>query len=108
MEKKSNEILPGIIIRNYSHFTVNSSLNGKLYINNSFYYPLTEKEYENITIKTKIDENKRYKSNSKVGNVLVYLNDDIIHTEDIYIEVERKTIFSKIKDIFNNIVDKLF
>lgn len=90
------------------NFGVNSSLNGKLYINNSFYYPLTEEEYENITIKTKIDENKRYKSNSKVGNVLVYLNDDIIHTEDIYIEVERKTIFSKIKDIFNNIVDKLF
>ncbi len=28
MEKKSNEILPGILIRNYSHFTVNSSLNG--------------------------------------------------------------------------------
>ena len=28
MEKKSNEILPGIIIRNSSHFTVNSSLNG--------------------------------------------------------------------------------
>ena len=28
MEKKSNEILPGIIIRNSSRFTVNSSLNG--------------------------------------------------------------------------------
>ena len=28
MENKSKEILPGILIRNSSHFTINSSLNG--------------------------------------------------------------------------------
>ena len=49
-----------------------------------------------------------YKNNDKIGKVYIYLNDDIIYSNDIYIEKENKSIFTKIKNIFTTIVDKIF
>ena len=83
-------------------------LEGKPYIKESFTYPLTEEEFKSIKIKTKIEENKKYKNNDKIGKVYIYLNDDIIYSNDIYIEKENKSIFTKIKNIFTTIVDKIF
>ena len=51
---------------------------------------------------------KKYKNNDKIGKVYIYLNDDIIYSNDIYIEKENKSIFTKIKNIFTTIVDKIF
>ena len=48
------------------------------------------------------------KNNDKIGKVYIYLNDDIIYSNDIYIEKENKSIFTKIKNIFTTIVDKIF
>ena len=61
-----------------------------------------------LKIKTKIEENKKYKNNDKIGKIYIYLNDDIIYSNDIYIEKENKSIFTKIKNIFTTIVDKIF
>ena len=46
--------------------------------------------------------------NDKIGKIYIYLNDDIIYSNDIYIEKENKSIFTKIKNIFTTIVDKIF
>ena len=51
---------------------------------------------------------RKDKNNDKIGKVYIYLNDDIIYSNDIYIEKENKSIFTKIKNIFTTIVDKIF
>lgn len=96
------------LILDKSNFGVNTSLEGNPFIKESFKYPLTEEEFKSIKIKTKINENKKYKNNDKIGKVYIYLNDDIIYSNDIYIEKENKSIFTKIKNIFTTIVDKIF
>lgn len=96
------------LILDKSNFGVNTSLEGKPFIKESFKYPLTEEEFKSIKIKTKIEENKKYKNNDKIGKIYIYLNDDIIYSNDIYIEKENKSIFTKIKNIFTTIVDKIF
>ncbi len=96
------------LILDKSNFGVNTSLEGKPFIKESFTYPLTEEEFKSIKIKTKIEENKKYKNNDKIGKIYIYLNDDIIYSNDIYIEKENKSIFTKIKNIFTTIVDKIF
>ena len=96
------------LILDKSNFGVNTSLEGKPFIKESFKYPLTEEEFKSISIKTKIEENKKYKNNDKIGKIYIYLNDDIIYSNDIYIEKENKSIFTKIKNIFTTIVDKIF
>lgn len=96
------------LILDKSNFGVNTSLEGKPFIKESFTYPLTEEEFKSIKIKTKIDENKKYKNNDKIGKIYIYLNDDIIYSNDIYIEKENKSIFTKIKNFFTTIVDKIF
>lgn len=60
-----------------------------LYIKNSFSYPLDNIEKNNVSIKYEL-EKVRTKSNKKVGKVKVYLYDDIIHEEDIFVKEKEK------------------
>lgn len=80
----------------------NNLKNKKLYIKNSFSYPLTEQEYNNLKIDLKI--NKETKSN-KIGTVSVYLEDKLIKEEPIYEKNnKKKTIWKKISTFFKNIL----
>ena len=87
--------------RNYKildkdYFDVKSSLNGKLYIKNSFSYPVSDDE------KDKIDKRIVYngKKDNQVGQVLVYLDNDLIHKESIYLQKEKIGFFDRIKAFF--------
>ena len=69
----------------------------QIHIKNSFSYPLDNIEKNNVSIKYEL-EKVRTKSNKKVGKVKVYLYDDIIHEEDIFVkekEKEKKISFGK-------------
>ena len=44
----------------------------------------------------------------KIGKIYIDLKNNIIYSNDIYIEKENKSIFTKIKNIFTTIVDKIF
>lgn len=89
------------IILDKDKFKVKSTLEGKLYINNSFSYPLTDSEYSLISTKMEFNNKKK----GTVGEVLVYLDDSLIHKENIYLEVTRDGFFSKIRSFFRNLLD---
>lgn len=77
----------------------NNGYNGTLYVEEDFYYPLTEKEQEKIKIDLEIYKLKEYKNNSKVGEIIVKLDNDEIYKENILIrknETKKESLFTKI------------
>lgn len=61
--------------------------NSKFYLKNNFKYPLREEEKDLIKIKFRLNKKRNYKNNDKVGKAVVYLADEIIGKENIYIKV---------------------
>lgn len=75
------------LVLNAHTFTVNSKYHGeRLYIKHNYYYPLKEKETANIYLKAKILKQKVKKTDPKCGVVEVYYKNDLVHSEDLYIE----------------------
>ena len=89
-----------IILDKYN-FKLKFNLEGKLYIKNSFSYPLSKEETEKI--EKKIVFNK--KKHGNVGEVLIYLEDDLIHKESIYLKEKNISTIEKLKLFFENLVD---
>lgn len=69
----------------------------KLYVKNSFFYPLKEKEIDKIT--TKVVLSKTANKNKKIGEMYIYLEDNFLHKESIYIN-ENISIWRKIINKF--------
>lgn len=86
------------LILDKNNFSINN-VNKNIYIKESYYLTLSEKEYNNIEVKTKI--NKKIKDN-EYGKVLVYLNDELLYEESIFIKEEHKNLFEKIKEFIEN------
>lgn len=84
------------VVLDKDNFDQKTNLKGKIYIKNSFKYPLTSKEINDI--KKVLVYNK--KTQGYVGDLLVYLNDDEIHREKVYLKRNKVGIFQKIKDFF--------
>lgn len=87
------------LILDKDDFDIDSDLDGKLYIKNSFSYPLTIKEVDKVSKKSVFNKNKK----GIVGEVLVYLDDEVIHKENIYLKADKKStgFFDKILEFFN-------
>lgn len=79
-----------------NNFKVNNNFEGKLYINNSFCYPLKEDEIDKITKKVIFNNKKE----GNVGEVLIYLDKELIHKESIYLKEKKVSILDKIKTFF--------
>lgn len=78
----------------------------KLYVINSFSYPLKEEELDKIKVIVKLNKkNDNYKSNEKVGKIQVLLDGTEIYTDFIYSKKRKtnKNLFNKLIDFFNNI-----
>lgn len=77
--------------------------NYDFYIENDFKYPLSNDEKDSIVIKFELEKNREIEDGIKVGIAKVYLSDEIIHEEDIYIKekVKKKSFFEKIKEWLN-------
>ena len=76
-------------ILNKDNFKVDNDTyykNYKLYINNSFSYPIELTEEDSIVVKIKLKKIRKIKSNIKVGETIIYLGDKKIHSEDIYVK----------------------
>ena len=78
------------------------NINGADYnIKNSFIYPLTESELDNVSTLIKIEPKSL---NQKVGKIEIRLNNNIIGITDIYkktkIKKEKKSLFEKILNLF--------
>ncbi|MBR3199261.1 MAG: D-alanyl-D-alanine carboxypeptidase [Bacilli bacterium] len=61
--------------------------NNTLYIKNKVTYPLTLDEEKLLKIKYELKKERKYKNNDKVGMIKVYLGDQIIKKESIYVKV---------------------
>lgn len=75
---------------------------GKPYLKESFTYPLTEEETNNI--KTKVNITNSKSKTGKVGNISIYLKEKKIGEVDIYNKATKKeesSIFSWFKNLFS-------
>lgn len=70
----------------------------KIYINEDFYYPLTESETEQIKVLVKLTKLEKINNNDEVGEIIVFLNGEEIHNQKVYVKVkeENKNLFSRI------------
>lgn len=89
------------VILDKDDFKVESKLKGKLYINNDFSYPLTEDEIDQVSKKIVFNNKKE----SKVGEVLIYLDKDLIHKENIYLKEKKESLLTKVTTFFSNLLD---
>ena len=75
-------------------------------IHNDFSLTLKKSGNDQITIKYNLIKNKKIKDNSFIGTADVYLNEKLVHQEDIFIKREKnatkKTAWQKIKGWFND------
>ena len=84
------------VILDKNNFNKKTNLNGKLYIKNTFKYPLTKEEEKCIKKELIYNKNKT----GYVGDIIIYLNNEEIHKEKVYLEENRLGIFEKIKKFF--------
>lgn len=78
-----------------------------LYVKNNFSYAMTEEESKHIMLKFELEKKRIIENDSVVGKVKVYLFDEEIMEEDIYVrekEIEKKkTNIQKLIEWFNNL-----
>ena len=74
--------------------------NYQFYLKEDFNYSLKKEEVDDILIKFELKKLSDYKNNDKVGKVLVYLKEELIYENAIYIKKSTKNIFKK---VFNHI-----
>lgn len=72
----------------------------KLYIKNNYYYSLTEGEKDKVSLTVKIEKLENYNDDEKVGEIYVYLNNENIHIESIFVKIEKEKL-SLLKKIIN-------
>lgn len=75
-----------------------------LYVKKDFTYPLTENEKNSIVLNIQMEKNRKFKRDSKVGEVIISLNEKEIGRENIYIkDLKKKTgLWDKIKEWFHD------
>ncbi len=80
-------------------FKINYNIDkGKIYIKESFSYPLTKKEYDNLDIKVDINDKLE---EGKIGEMYIYLDEKIIKEIDIYLTLDKESFIDRIKKLFS-------
>ncbi len=82
------------IILDKDHFQIDDTYyQDPIYIENSFIYPLTEEEAENIRVLIQLTKQKNYKDQEVVGIAKVLLKDEVLHEEKIHVSIPKKKSF---------------
>lgn len=81
--------------------------NGTFYIKNDVYIPLKNNETKTLISKVALEKLSNYKTGDQVGYEYIYLGNELLYTENIYIETsntvkKNKTIFDYIKELIND------
>ena len=61
-----------------------------LYVLEDIYVPVTKEEKGNLRIEYELYKNNKYVDGDKVGSVRIYLGDELVREESIYVLVEEK------------------
>lgn len=79
--------------------------NSIFYIKKDIYIPLKKSEKNNLISHIILEKKKDYNNDDKIGINQIYLDNNILYEEDIYIikkdSIKRKNIFDKIKEWFS-------
>lgn len=98
------------LIVDKNNFDIDDSFfKDELYIKESFTYPITSEEEEKVSIVVRLDKNKTYKNDEKVGRVIVKLEEENIFTTDVFVKKdknEKKGFFDKVKNFFKKLFGK--
>ncbi len=62
----------------------------QLYIKNNYFYPLSEEEKNSIKVQYELTKVRKLKNNKKVGVAKIYLADQLVHEEGIYLQYQSK------------------
>ena len=92
------------VFSNYKNYTIldkksfkqDTNLSGELFIKNSFVYPLTNEELNNIRKVLVYNKDKR----GYVADMIVYLGDLEIHKEKVYLKENKISFFKRIINMF--------
>lgn len=80
--------------------------NSVFYIKNDVYLPLKKTEKRNLISHIVLEKKQNYNNNDKIGVNQIYLDNNLLYEEDIYItknnKITKKNIFQKIKEWFND------
>lgn len=76
---------------------------GRAYIEESFVYPLTEDEKDQIKVLVKLKNITKYKEGEKIGEVFVFLQDQEIYKNDVFahVDVSKKSLWSRFWSLFS-------
>ena len=89
------------LILDKNNFKIDSNFyKEKIYIKSSFSYPLTEIEKENIKVLVKLNKFTNLKNDDPIGTVNVYLDNNEIYSDYVYVSTEKLSIFERIKKWF--------
>jgi len=79
-------------VLNQKNFNVigDTHYNGNFYIKNDVYIPFKKTEVGNLIGKIELEKKKEYKTADKVGQYLIYLNENLLYKEPIYIKKTNK------------------
>ena len=80
---------------------------GTFYINNNVYIPLKNTETKSLISKITLEQLSNYKQGDLVGYNYIYLDNELLYKENIYIDTtnkhkKNKNIFNYIKELFND------
>lgn len=92
------------VILNPDKFRIDDGyFKGRAYITNTFSYPLTETEKEQIKVLVKLQNIKKYQEGDKIGEVSVLLDEKEIYVDDVYahVDVVKKNFFQRIWGFFS-------
>lgn len=103
----SHETMYNYGFENYKNYVIldknkfkvdNAYYPNQIYIKESFKYPLTEVEKENVKVLVKLTKLDKINDNDEVGVVIVKLAGQEIYSEKVYVRVnkEKKNFFQKI------------
>lgn len=103
----SHETMYNYGFENYKNYVIldknkfkvdNAYYPNQIYIKESFKYPLTEVEKENVKVLVKLTKLDKINDNDEVGIVIVKLAGQEIYSEKVYVRVnkEKKNFFQKI------------
>ena len=86
------------LILDKNNFKIDSNFyKNKIYIKNSFSYPLTDVEKENIKVLVKLNKFNNVKDNEPIGTVNVYLDNNEIYSDYVYVSNKKISFIERIK-----------
>lgn len=76
----------------------------QLYLKQDFSYPMTESEKNSVKLKFKLEKKREYKNKDKIGVAQIYIGNKKIHTENIYVKLEKEklSLLEKLKRFLAN------